>query len=230
MGRLGIKDIQIYLEFNSGYMEPKDWVLKERDIFDCVFAQYGKVRVRDINCVNLLDGDAPSDAFVIVLSVLEQLRKFFYDESNKYRDEEDKFSNLIHNTQVIYENEKSYEKLLKSLVEDLNCKSDDKIYKELLDANIVFDDISDSSTLTSNSNKVKLSGFSRYEYVPIDICKECYDKLSKITKDKNIVCPYYVKLADGNGNIIAKCVCPETREIDECSCKGNRNNCSVLQK
>lgn len=106
MDKLGIKDVQIYLEFNSGYMEPKDWVLRERDIFDCVFAQYGKVRVRDMNCVNLLNGDVLSDAFVIVLSVLEQLRKFFYNESNKYRDEENKFSNIIHNTLVVYENEK----------------------------------------------------------------------------------------------------------------------------
>ena len=106
MDKLGIKDVQIYLEFNSGYMEPKDWVLKERDIFDCVFARYGKVRVRDMNCVNLLTGDAPSDAFVIVLSVLEQLRKFFYDESNKYRAEEYKFSRILHDTLVVYENEK----------------------------------------------------------------------------------------------------------------------------
>lgn len=106
MDKLNIKDVQIYLEFSSGHMEPEDWVLKERDIFDCVFAQYSKVRVKDMNCVNLLTGDAPSDAFVIVLSVLEQLRKFFYDESNKYRDEEDKFSNIIHNTLVVYENEK----------------------------------------------------------------------------------------------------------------------------
>lgn len=59
---------------------------------------------------------------------------------------------------------KTYEKLLKSLIEDLNCRSDDEIYEELLNANIVFDDISDSSTLTSNSNKVKLSGFSSCIY------------------------------------------------------------------
>ena len=59
-----------------------------------------------MNCVNLLTGDIPSDAFAVVLSVLEQLRKFFYDESNKYRDEEDKFSNIIHDTLVMYENEK----------------------------------------------------------------------------------------------------------------------------
>lgn len=106
MDKLNIKDVQIYLEFSSGNMESKDWVLKERDIFDCVSAQYGKVRVRDMKCVNLLTGDISSDAFVIVLSVLEQLRKFFYDESNKYRDEEDKFSNIIHNTLVVYEDEK----------------------------------------------------------------------------------------------------------------------------
>lgn len=104
--KLNIKDVQIYLEFNSGHMEPEDWVLRERDIFDCVFAQYGEVKVRDMNCVNLLSGDISSDAFVIVLSVLEQLREFFYNESNKYRDEENKFSNIIHNTLVVYENEK----------------------------------------------------------------------------------------------------------------------------
>lgn len=106
MDRLNIKDVEIYLEFSSGHMEPKDWVLRERDIFDCVFAQYGKVRIRDMNCVNLLNGDISSDAFVIILSVLGQLRKFFYDESNKYRNEEDKFSNIIHNMLVVYENEK----------------------------------------------------------------------------------------------------------------------------
>lgn len=104
--RIGIKDVQIYLEFSSGHMEPADWVLRERDIFDCVFAQYGKVKVKDMNCVNLLTGDTSSDAVVVVLSVLEQLRKFFYNESNKYRDEEDKFSNIIHDTLVVYENEK----------------------------------------------------------------------------------------------------------------------------
>lgn len=59
-----------------------------------------------MNCVNLLTGDILSDALVIVLSVLEQLRKFFYDKSSKYRDEEDKFSNIIHDTLVVYENEK----------------------------------------------------------------------------------------------------------------------------
>ena len=59
-----------------------------------------------MNCVNLLTGDILSDAFVIVLSVLEQLRKFFYNKSSKYRDEENKFSNTIHNVLVVYENEK----------------------------------------------------------------------------------------------------------------------------
>lgn len=106
MDKLDIKDVQIYLEFNWGYVEPKDGVLKERDLFDCVLAQCGKVRVGDLECVNLLTGDAPADAFVIVLSVLEQLWKFFYDESNKYRDKADKFSDIIHNTLKVYENEK----------------------------------------------------------------------------------------------------------------------------
>lgn len=106
MDRLNIKDVEIYLEFSSGHMEPKDWILRKRDIFDCVFAQYGAVKIRDMNCVGLLTGDILIDAFIVVVGVLEQIRKFFYDESNKYRAEEDKFSRILHDTLVVYENEK----------------------------------------------------------------------------------------------------------------------------
>ena len=89
-----------------------------------------------------------------------------------------------------------------------------------------------SSNPANNRFKVKMeklvhSGFSRYEYVPIDICKECYDKLFKIAKDKNNLCPYYVELPYSDSNIPPKYVCYGTREKEECSCNGNRNDCSV---
>lgn len=82
-----------------------------------------------------------------------------------------------------------------------------------------------------NRFKVKMeklvhSGFLRYEYVPVDICKECYDKLFKVAKDKNNGCPYYVKLAYGDDNIPPKYICYGTREMEECSCRGDRNKCT----
>lgn len=81
-----------------------------------------------------------------------------------------------------------------------------------------------------NRFKVKMeklvnSGFSRYEYVPIDICKECYDKLFTIAKDKNNVCPYYTKLSYEDGTP-SKYVCYGTKNIEYCSCEGDRSKCN----
>lgn len=73
--------------------------------------------------------------------------------------------------------------------------------------------------------KLIQSGFSRYEYVPIDICKECYDKLFEIAKDKNSVCPHYVKLVYDD-KTPPKYVCYGTREMEECSCRGQTCNCT----
>ena len=87
-----------------------------------------------------------------------------------------------------------------------------------------------NSNPADNRFKVKMekliqSGFSKYEYVPIDICKECYDKLFKIAKDKNNVCPHYIKLVYDD-KTPPQYVCYGTREMEECSCRGDRNKCT----
>ena len=60
--------------------------------------------------------------------------------------------------------DKKHAELLKSLIDDLNSKSDDEFFEELLSANIVFDDISASSTLTNAIYNIKLTGYSSYDY------------------------------------------------------------------
>lgn len=60
--------------------------------------------------------------------------------------------------------DKKHAELLKSLIDDLNSKSDDEFFEELLSANIVFDDISASSTLTNAIYNIKLTGYSNYDY------------------------------------------------------------------
>lgn len=60
--------------------------------------------------------------------------------------------------------DKKHSKLLKSLIDDLNSKSDDDFFEELVNADIIFDDISYSSTLFSTINNIKLVGSSNYNY------------------------------------------------------------------
>ena len=66
---------------------------------------------------------------------------------------------------------------------------------------------------------------SNRRWVRIDVCPVCYDKLFRITKDKNNVCPHYVKLVYDD-NTPPKYVCYGTREMEECSCGGNKGNCT----
>lgn len=60
--------------------------------------------------------------------------------------------------------DKKYTNLLKSLIDDLNSKSDSEFFEELLNANIIFDDISVNSTLINVPYNIKLNGSSNYDY------------------------------------------------------------------
>lgn len=59
---------------------------------------------------------------------------------------------------------KNYDKLLKALIDDLNSKSDEDIFQELLEAGIILDDISDSTILMNNITNVNLRGISSNIY------------------------------------------------------------------
>ena len=60
--------------------------------------------------------------------------------------------------------DKRHAELLKLLIDDLNSKSNDEIFNELVEAGIEFDDISDSQTIIGSNKKVKLTGSTNCDY------------------------------------------------------------------
>lgn len=68
--------------------------------------------------------------------------------------------------------------------------------------------------------------FSTRRWVGIDVCPVCYEKLLDSVKadNKDTICEYFVshKFSDGE----EKHVCYGTKEMEECFCRGDKNNCT----
>lgn len=75
--------------------------------------------------------------------------------------------------------------------------------------------------------EVYKNGSVTYNWVNINVCLNCYNKLIDIAKTKNTsdLCEYYNVLRYSYG-AAEKPVCYGTKNMQECSCNGHISNCT----